>query len=124
MTREEFKAFVEKTIEEVILFAESETKTTLPRKIAFQWFHQKTEPIREGISDVIADRVYIDAEHIYPCVDIGVGDVLPDHTVLLVANVAGYSARPFQRNWTGRDGPFVYIIGQKFLDKSKKSQPL
>jgi hypothetical protein len=59
----------------------------------------------------------VDEDHIYPCVDIGVGDLLEDGTPLIVANIAGYGPRPFQANWTGRDGPFVYILGQPFLNK-------
>jgi len=56
-------------------------------------------------------------EHIYPCVDIGVGDVREDGTLLIVGNVAGYAPRRFGKNWTGRDGPFVPIVGAPFLNK-------
>jgi hypothetical protein len=73
--------------------------------------------VREGVVEHITDRVFIDEDHIYPCVDIGVGDILDDGTVLITANVAGYNPGPFQKNWTDRDGPFVYMIGQKILDK-------
>ena len=74
-------------------------------------------PLREGIVEYITDQVFVDGEHLYPCVDIGVGDILDDRTVLISAHIAGYRPRPFQKNWTGRDGPFVYIIGQNVLDK-------
>lgn len=57
----------------------------------------------------------MDTEHIYPCVDIGVGDLLDDETLLIVGNVAGYPPTLFGRNWTGREGPFVYIVGSPFL---------
>jgi hypothetical protein len=50
-------------------------------------------------------------------VDIGVGDLAHDGSPIIVANVAGYSPKPFQKNWTGREGPFVFIIGQPYLDK-------
>ena len=117
MTRDEFKQFVADTLEAVIQLAEKETGKALPRKIAFKWFSQTSAPLREGIVEHITDRVFIDGEHIYPCVDIGVGDILEDGAVLIHANIAGYGPRPFQKNWTGRDGPFVYIIGQNVLDK-------
>jgi hypothetical protein len=117
MTRDEFKQFVADTLEAVIQLAEKETGKALPRKIAFKWFSQTSAPLREGIVEHITDRVFIDEEHIYPCVDIGVGDILEDGTVLIHANITGYSPRPFQKNWTGRDGPFVYIVGQNVLDK-------
>jgi len=71
----------------------------------------------ENIVEHVVSRVFVDDEHIFPCVDIGVGDVLEDGTLLIVGNVAGYAARPFGRNWTGRDGPFVRIVGGPFLNK-------
>lgn len=117
MTREEFKQFVDSTLEGVIQFAEEYTGKRLPRKIAFRWFSQKAEPITENIADHITQKVYIDENHIYPCVDIGVGDILDDGTVLIQAHVAGYGPAAFQKNWTGRDGPFVYIIGQNVIDR-------
>ena len=117
MTRGEFKLLVVDTIEAVIRLAEKKTGKALPRKIAFKWFSQTSTPLRGGIVEHITERVFIDEEHIYPCIDIGVGDILADGTVLIHANVAGYSPRPFQKNWTGREGPFVYIIGQNVLDK-------
>ena len=49
-----------------------------------------------------------------------VNDILADGTVVIYANIAGYSPRPFQKNWTGRDGPFVYIIGQDVIDRFAK----
>jgi hypothetical protein len=119
MTRDGFKRFVAETLEAVIQLAERETGKSLPRKIAFRWFTQKSEPIRENIVEHITERVFIDEEHIYPCVDIGVGDILDDGTVLIMANVAGYSPRPFGKNWHGEDGPFIHIIGQSVLDKLK-----
>ena len=122
MTKDEFKQLVTDTLEDVIKGAEREIGTTLPRKIAFEWLFQKSEPIREGIVEHITDRLFIDEDHIYPCVDIGVGDILDDGTVLIRASIAGYDPAPFQKNWTGRDGPFVYIIGKKVLDKYASSR--
>jgi hypothetical protein len=86
MTREEFKQFVERTLEGVIRFAEEHTGKPLSRKIAFRWFSQKSEPITENIAEHITQKVYIDENHIYPCIDIGVGDILDDGTVLIYAN--------------------------------------
>jgi hypothetical protein len=73
------------------------------------------ELIRENIVEEIVARVFVDDEHIYPCVDIGVGDLLQDGTPLIAANVAGYPPGPFGKNWTGTDGPFIHIIGGSFL---------
>jgi hypothetical protein len=107
---------VEQTLEAVIQVAERHTGKTLPRSFGFRWLHQ-TESIRDGIAEAIVNKVFVDEDHISPCVDIGVGEPLEDGTPIIVANMAGYSPRPFQKNWTGRDGPFVFIIGQPFLSK-------
>lgn len=60
----------------------------------------------------------MDEDAIFPCVDIGVGDLLDDGTPLVVATVAGYPPQPFGENWTGRDGPFVRIVGDPFMAKT------
>lgn len=112
----EFTAFVRRTLKEVIQLAETHTRTVLPRKMKFRWLGQDAL-IDEGIVEEIVNRVYVDEQNIYACVDIGVGDLADDGSPIIVANVAGYSPRPFQKNWTGREGPFVFIIGQPFLDK-------
>jgi hypothetical protein len=109
----EFTAFVRRTLKEVIQLAETHTPTVLPRKMKFRWLGHDAL-IDEGIVEEIVNRVYVDEQNIYPCVDIGVGDLADDGSPIIVANVAGYSPRPFQKNWTGREGPFVFIIGQPF----------
>lgn len=115
MNRENFAAFVERTLNEVVELAEQKANRKLSRKLAFQWLGKDKPRITEEIVEYIVKRVFIDEEHIYPCVDIGVGDILEDGTLLIVGNVAGYSPRPFGKNWTDRDGPFVHIIGEPFL---------
>lgn len=120
MTRDKFLTFVEKTLEEVIKIAEKESGQSLSRKISFRWFSQKDEPIKENIAEHITEKVYIDESHIYPCVDIGVGDILDDGTLVIFANIAGYSPRPFGTNWHGKEGPFIHIIGHQFLIKVGK----
>ena len=115
MDRESFASLVARTLEEVIVLAEETTHKKLPRRFAFQWLGKPTPWVTENIVDYIMQRVYIDAEHIRPCVDIGVGDLLEDGTLLIVANVAGYEPCAFRRNWTGREGPFVYIVGNPLM---------
>jgi hypothetical protein len=115
-TKAEFTAFVERSLQEVIKFAEDYTGTILPRKVKFRWLGQDAV-MDEEIVEAIVNRVYVDPENIYPCVDIGVGDLAHDGSPIIIANVAGYSPKPFQKNWTGREGPFVFIIGQPYLNK-------
>jgi hypothetical protein len=60
--------------------------------------------------------VFVDEQRIYPCVDLGVADLLDDGSLLIVGSVAGYAPRPFGHNWTGR-GPFVPVVGQPLLNR-------
>jgi hypothetical protein len=117
MNREDFASVVAKTLEDVIQLAEKNCGKRLPRKIAFQWLGSSHPIVSQDIVECIVGRVFVDEQHIFPCVDIGVGDVLADGTLLIVASVAGYRPRPFGKNWTGRDGPFVHIVGGPFLNK-------
>ena len=58
----------------------------------------------------------MDEEHIYPGVDLGVADLLEDESLLIMGNVAG-TPQPFGHNWTGREGPFVPIVGLPLLNR-------
>jgi len=122
MDREKFIAFVAQTLEDVIRLAETKCGRALPRRFAFQWLGGSHSVVTESVVEHIAARVYVDEEHIFPCVDIGVGDVLQDGTLLIIGSVAGYQPRPFCKNWTGRSGPFVHIVGQPFLNKMAGKQ--
>ena len=117
MQRETFAAFVEKTLEEVIALAEKTTHKNLPRKFAFQWLGKAHSRVTEGVVEHIVQRLYIDSEHIYPCVDIGVADLIEGDSLLIVANIAGYAPCSFRRNWTGREGPFVQIVGGPLIER-------
>lgn len=117
MTREEFTHFVETTIEGVICLAEQKCGKTLPRRFAFRWLGLSQPLITENPVAHIVERVFVDEDRIYPCVDIGVGDLLEDGSPLIVASVAGYPPRSFGENWTGRQGPFIHIIGAPFLNR-------
>lgn len=110
--------FTEKTIEEVVQLAEQKASSKLNRRYAFQWLGKPSSSrVTKDIPAHIVERIFIDEEHIYPCVDIGVADQLQDGSLLIVASVAGYAPRRWGKNWTGRAGPFVHIIGQPFLNR-------
>jgi len=117
MNREEFSTLVTTTLEEVVRFAEEKAAQKLPRKFVFQWLGRANSRIMDNIVERVVERVFIDEEHIYPCVDLGVADLLEDGSLLIVGNVSGHAPRPFGRNWTGREGPFVPIVGISFLNK-------
>jgi hypothetical protein len=117
MKRDDFATFVGETIEAVICLAEEKSGRTLPRRYAFRWLGKSHPMVLDGVIEHIVSRVFLDEEHIYPCVDIGVGDMLEDGSLLIVGSVAGYAPRAFGMNWTGRKGPFVHVIGQPFLNR-------
>jgi len=106
MKTEEFVTFVQSTIEEITSLAEQKSGPQLERKYAFRWLGSSFSIVTENIIDYIVQRVFVDEEHIYPCVDIGVGDIIEDGSLLIVGNSAGYAPRTFGPNWTGRNGPF------------------
>ena len=94
MNREDFSTFVSATLEEIVRFAEEKAGQKLPRTFAFQWLGHSHPRITENIVEQIVKRVFIDEEHIYPCVDLGVGDLLEDGSLLIVGNVSGHAPRP------------------------------
>jgi hypothetical protein len=120
MTRVEFSTFVEASLQSAMRLAEEYSGRSLPSRFAFQWLGQAL--IRENIVEVIVSRVFVDENHIYPCVDIGVGDLLDDGTPVIVALVAGYAPKPFGKNWQGKEGPFIQLSklsGNRFSTRYK-----
>jgi hypothetical protein len=117
MTRDEFKAHTIASLEDSIVRLEGIIGVALPRDLAFQWL---TEPdsyyFGDEVIEGIVARVYVDEDHIWPCVDIGPSKILPDGRLLIVATRAGHPPRPFSMNWTGRMGPFVLVYGGDFVN--------
>jgi hypothetical protein len=119
MTKEEFTQLTTEILEEVIQLAERETGVKLSREVCLKWLGQETVPICSDVVATIVERVFVGPDQIYPCVDIGVGDILDDGRTLIVASIAGYSPRPFGPNWTGRQGPYVLAYGAALREKSR-----
>lgn len=115
MDRSTFTAFVSETLAELVLKAEVKVGTPLPQRLAFRWLGREHQIVTGEIVKHIVDRVYEDETHIFPCVDLAVADLLNDDTLLIVGLVAGYASRPFGTNWTGRKGPFVFMLGDPLL---------
>lgn len=120
MKREEFKAFVAGEIENVVCFAEEHTGRRLPREYCFRWL-TRPELYCEDIPEVITQAVYEDENHIRPCVDIVAEDLLEDGRLLIHGSIAGYAPAPFGKNWAGREGPFIYGVGQNLADKLRRA---
>jgi hypothetical protein len=111
MKESDFRKHIIETIEDVIQFAEEKCGHPLSRKYVFQELSKlKTDELpiaQEKVVDYLVSQTWVNEREIYPCYDLGVADILPDGTLILSGNRAGYTPRPWQKNWTGRDGPFV-----------------
>jgi hypothetical protein len=119
MTRDQFKIHVAQSIEDSIVNLETKLGVKLPRELAFCWMHDKAHIYGgDEVIEAITAQVFVDPEHIYPCVDLGPTKVLDDGTLLVTAIRAGYPPAPFQKNWSGREGPFVLIYGGDFVKTS------
>lgn len=117
MNREEFSTLVSTALEDAVEFAEEKAGQKLLRRLAFQWLYLSNSRLTENIAEEIVKRVFIDEEHINPCVHLGVADILEDGSLLIVGIVSGHAPRPFGANGTERQGPFVPIVGISFLNK-------
>jgi len=73
MTRDEFTSFTARTIENVIQAAEAKCGRKLSRDIRFQWLDH--HPIDGNVVEELVSKVFLDSDHIYPCVDFGVGAI-------------------------------------------------
>lgn len=115
MERKEFKAFAARALEEVVQLAESHLAKKLPRPPRFQWFGQ-TPTETDDVAEVLVDKIYSGPKQIRPCVDIGVTALDLSGRPLVVATVSGHQPTEFGKNWTGREGPFVYFLGGLLLN--------
>src|SRR5262245_35721582 len=73
MTQDEFTSFTARTIENVIKAAEAKCGHTLSREIRFQWLGH--HPIDGNVVEELVSKVFVDSDHIYPCVDFGVAAI-------------------------------------------------
>ena len=117
MTRADFKAFAQNTLVEVVSEAERESGRRFSAPPVLRWF-PSTEIVDGDLAEALATRLFVESERISPCVDIGVCDITADGRPVIFAIVAGYAPQPFGRNWTGREGPFVHIVGAQLASGS------
>jgi len=111
MTKIEFTAFVQKTLEELVQYAEIYADKEFPRDLAFRWSGETTwEYDQKEVLRKLVGSVYLGENQIYPCVDLVVRGIKAGK-VEVEGRVAGYEPRAFQKGWSGRMGPFIYGIG-------------
>lgn len=120
MTRPEFKIFVEKSLSELKLMAETYAGRKLPEFTSFQWLREN-DPVHIGLTniiDAIVNETYIETDKIYPCVDLRVHFDKRKNELSIKGFRANYEPRPFQRGWSNRPGPFIYAITQELYGEN------
>src|SRR5690606_18244236 len=122
MSLEEFIKFVDKTIGELILYAELHAGQDFSdHELEFEWesYIRTVTKGRESIVYEITDKTYVTEDKIYPCVDLIIEKPNTRESILkILGRRAGYEPRPFGIGWSNRPGPFIYGIGKGI--KSKK----
>ncbi|GAB2787905.1 hypothetical protein GCM10027275_35810 [Rhabdobacter roseus] len=126
MSLEEFIAFVDKTLDELILYAEVHAERSFSNhELAFEWesYDRTVTHGRENIIYEITDQVFVSEEAIYPCVDLVIEKPTSNKNLLkITGRRAGYEPRPFGKGWSNRPGPFIYGIGKGIKSKKVNTQ--
>ena len=122
MTREEFKVFVDKTLDDVKTYAEIHAEKTLPDKFKFKWLRDDCLTVigRQAVIEEIIRLVYIDQDKIYHCVDLNIG--LDEDYISITSWIANYEPKPFQKGWSNRPGPFIYCVDQDIISNKVDTQ--
>ena len=123
VTRDEFKTHVESSVEEAISGLEKMIDVPLPRVFAFQWGPgEQTHYVGPAAIEAIVAHLYVDSEHIWPCVTLAPSRILNDGKLLIIGLRAGYPPAPFQTNHSGREGPFILSYGGDFVETTRNKE--
>ncbi|WP_045470012.1 hypothetical protein [Winogradskyella sp. PG-2] len=72
--------------------------------------------------ELIAEKVYLSENRIYPCVDLVVEKITDENRISMRGLRAGYEPKEFGKGWSNRPGPFIYAIGSEMpINKVKCS---
>lgn len=117
MNKNEFKKHIQKTLSELKLYAELHAGIELPNDFEFEWqFANKLKAVgKENVTELIAEKVYLNESKIYPCVDLIVENITDDNRIFISGRIAGFEPRAFGRGWSNRPGPFIYGVSSKIL---------
>jgi hypothetical protein len=118
MRLEEFLIFVDKTIGELILYAQMHSGNDYSGyELEFKWEMHGTKTVhgRENIVYEISDRVFLSTDRIYPCVDLVIEQPTQERKLIIRGLRAGYEPREFGLGWSNRPGPFIYVLGKGII---------
>jgi hypothetical protein len=124
MELEDFLAFVDRSISELILYGELHSnKDYSDYQLEFSWSFYSANSVqgRQNIIYEIADKVYVAPDLIYPCVDLVIEQPSIDKTLRIIGFRARHEPRQFGLGWSKRPGPFIYGIGKGIKSKSVKT---
>jgi len=82
MKREEFKAIVVQALEQLVSRAEQKTGQNLSRSFCFRGL-SGDEQIEGDIAEALTSMTFVDEDHIFPCFDLFLEDVMPGGRLLL-----------------------------------------
>ncbi|MCV6628512.1 MAG: hypothetical protein OIF50_01495 [Flavobacteriaceae bacterium] len=119
MTQNEFQKHIEKTLSELKLYAELHAGKELPNDFEFKWHSaEKVSAIgKNNVMELIARKVYLHENKIYPCVDLIVEKITDENRIVICGYIAGYEPRDFGKGWSNRLGPFIYGIEKELINK-------
>lgn len=126
MKRDEFKAIAEQAVEQLVSRAEEKTGLTLSRSFCFSWIADEKR-LEDDIAEFLVDMTFVDEDHICPCFDLFLEDILPDGRLLLNGYRAAYDPCSYGAHFNyetmghdaGRVGPFKLGMGN-FVEKHGK----
>jgi hypothetical protein len=134
MTRDEFKKVVEEALEKLVVTAEQRLDKKFPRQYCLSGFGTM-EVVPGDTVEFLTNWVFVDEDHIYPCVDLFLDELLPDGRLRFRAYRAGFKPCAYgSQNWGGHDsgnvGPFklgcnsfVEKLGGKLYSAPGKPAP-
>jgi hypothetical protein len=114
MTRDAFKKIIAEAVEAVTVAAETRVGRTLPRCYALAWLGGPGIDPGDDVVELLAQKVFVSENEIFPCVDLFLDSLQADGRLLLVCYRAGYPPGPYGEHWqyatgghdSGRVGPF------------------
>ena len=120
MNKKNFQDFVAKTLDELRLYAEIHADKSVSGEMEFRWLRKDCEWVigRESIIKEIVRLVFVGEDLIYPCCDLNIMELTNEGNLRIEGWIANFEPRKFQNGWSGRPGPFIYCVYEKFINSS------
>ena len=110
MKKDDFILHTESRIRELAEEIKTRLKLDFTPKLEFNDDGKRYRGVK--LIEKLVEITFVSEEKIYPFVDLMVEEWLDAQTLLLEVQRSGYSPRPFGKNWTGEDGPYLLCYNQ------------